>query len=506
MMTNTAFKTYTQENGGRVLLLFLLFSLALYQLITAGITGFALVCFIPALIIFVYLAFKYRMFVFWILCVTNYFIFFREIPLPPLPQSIYNELLEIILLAISIIDVKETHFERLGNFMFFMLIIWCGFCTLEVLNNTSGMGIQWASWYAGARKIGFQVMYAFLVFSLYITTPKILSKYIILWGGLTLFAVAWLWKQKTFGFTNEEKIFLELHRNTHVLQGGTLIRYFSIYSDAAAFGIGIASTAVAFLIFALTTKILKYKIYFGVVGLLSVWAMFPSGTRTAMACLFAGVFVYVFLSKSIKIAIPVTIFAISAYIFLAFTTIGNGNDQIRRMRTTFDKSDASANVRTINQEAMRKYLQDAPWGMGIGNTFENVPANNKFRKLSTIPPDSEYVWIWIHTGVIGITIFLITTFLMFAGACLIVMFRIKNPSLQGIGAGFCCAFVSIQLGGYGNQILMQYPNCFLYYGGLSIVYILPLMEKEWIEWESKQLAIQEEKKRLKLEKKRASRV
>jgi hypothetical protein len=32
------------------------------------------------------------------------------------------------------------------------------------------------------------------------------------------------------------------------------------------------------------------------------------------------------------------------------------------------------------------------------------------------------------------------------------------------------------------------------------------MEKEWIEWEEKKLAIQEEKKRLKLEKKLASRV
>jgi hypothetical protein len=446
------------------------------------------------------------MFVFWTLCITNYFIFFRELPLPPLPQSIYNELLEIILLAIAIIDLKETHFERVGNFMFFMLIIWCGFCTLEVLNNTSGMGIQWASWYSGARKIGFQIMYTFLVFTLYITTPKILIKYLIIWGGLTLFAVAWLWKQKNFGFTTNESIFLEQHRSTHILQGGTLIRYFSIYSDAAAFGIGIASTAVAFLIFALTSKIFKYKVFFGIIGLLSVWAMFPSGTRTAMACLFAGIIMYIFLSKSIKLAIPVTILSISAYIFLAFTTIGNGNGQIRRMRTTFDRSDASANVRTINQKSMRKYLQDAPWGMGIGNTFENVPANNKFRKLSTIPPDSEYVWIWVHTGVIGITIFLITTILMFGGACWIVMFKINNSSLQGIGAGLCCAFVSIQLGGYGNQILMQYPNCFLYYGGLSLVYVLPLMEKEWNEWESKELAIQEEKKRLKLEKRKQSRV
>ena len=77
---------------------------------------------------------------------------------------------------------------------------------------------------------------------------------------------------------------------------------------------------------------------------------------------------------------------------------------------------------------------------------------------------------------------------------------------MGIGAGFCSAFAAIQLGGYANQVLMQFPNCLTFYGGLAIVYILPYIEKEWMEYEQGELAIQEEKKRLKLEKKRASRV
>jgi len=155
---------------------------------------------------------------------------------------------------------------------------------------------------------------------------------------------------------------------------------------------------------------------------------------------------------------------------------------------------------------MKKYLRDAPWGLGIGMSSENIPSNNKFAKLSTIPPDSEYVFIWVHTGIIGISTFLITTIIMFLGACWIVLFKIKSPSLRGIGAGFCCAFVSQQLGGYGNQVLLGYPNGLVFYGGLTIVYILPYLEKEWTEYENKQLAIQEEKKRLKLEKKKASRV
>ena len=95
---------------------------------------------------------------------------------------------------------------------------------------------------------------------------------------------------------------------------------------------------------------------------------------------------------------------------------------------------------------------------------------------------------------------------MLLGACWIVFFTIKSPSLRGIGAGFCCAFVSQQLGGYGNQVLMQFPNCLVFYGGLSIIYILPFIEKEWVEHEEVLVAKQEEKKRLKLEAKKNKRV
>ena len=501
-----ALKTYTKENGGRVSLLFLLFLLAIYEFITAGFSAFAVVCLTPLLALFVLAAFHFRMFTFWALIIINYFLQVKGLHLP-FPMSLPNELLEIILLSLAIIDVKNSHFERTANMMLYALFIWCGFCTLQVLNDTCNIGLDLGAWYTGARMMAFQIMYAFLVYSIYISKPDILIKYLLLWGVLALFASFWVWKQKNIGFTNAENAWIQGRgRSTHILQGGSLIRYFSIYSDAANFGIGIASTAVAFIIFGITSKIIKYKLFFLITGFACAWAMFPSGTRTAIACLMAGFITYIFLSKSTKIAIPFSIvFAFFVFI-LVFTKIGDGNAQIHRMRTAFDKNDASAGARYYNQQVMKKYLKDAPWGIGIAQGYGSVPANNKYTLMSTIPADSEYVYIWIRTGIIGITTFLICTAIMLLGACWIVLFRLRSPSLRGIGAGMCCAFVSIQLGGYGNQVLMQFPNCLVFYGGLTIVYVLPFIENEWIEYENKQLAIQEEKKRLKLEKKRASRV
>ena len=77
---------------------------------------------------------------------------------------------------------------------------------------------------------------------------------------------------------------------------------------------------------------------------------------------------------------------------------------------------------------------------------------------------------------------------------------------MGIGAAWCSCFFAIHLGGYANQILMQFPNIVIFYGGLTTVYLLPKLEQEFEAYEAKELEKEAEKKRLKLEKKFAKRV
>ena len=447
------------------------------------------------------------MFAFWTLILLNYFIQMKGFPMP-LPMSLPNEMLQLLLLCIAIIDLRQTpHFERSLNVMLMAIIIWCSFCTLEVLNDTCGLGINVSAWYAGARMMAFQLLYIFLVFTIYISSPEILMKYLKIWAFLSLFSAIWTWKQQNIGLTSAETSFLYGRgASTHIIQGGTLIRYFSTFSDAANYGCNAAAAAIAFLVFGITSKIKKNKWLFIIIALLVAKSMFASGTRTAIFCMVGGFAVYIVLSKSLNIAIPALIIGGILFSLLAFTKIGHGNQQIRRMRSAFDKSDASTKTRDINQETMRKYMKDAPWGIGLGMGYKEVPANNKYSLMATIPPDSEYVYIWLRTGRVGITVFIITMLIMLGGACYIVMFKLKNSSLIGIGGGFCSAFVALQLGGYANQVLMQFPNCLIYYGGLTIVYVLPYLEPAWIEYEKKQLIAQEEKKRLKLEKKLAKRV
>ena len=125
------FTAYSQENGGRVILLFLLFLLAIYQFITAGFNAFAIICLIPLAVPIVYAAFNWQMLTFWVLIFMNYFLQFlgKQNMLPQgIPMSIYNELLEIILLLIAIVDARQApHFERTGNLMLISILAWCWF-------------------------------------------------------------------------------------------------------------------------------------------------------------------------------------------------------------------------------------------------------------------------------------------------------------------------------------------------------------------------------------------
>ena len=180
-MVNRLTASY-QESRGRVLLLFLLFFLAIYQFYSSGFNSFAIICLLPLLVPIVYVAFTWQMVLFWTLFVVNYFLqLFNKLQMLPggIPISMYNELFEILLLGIAIIDARQSpHFERVGNIMFLTIACWCGYCTLEVLNDSCDIGIDVGRWYAGARMMAFQLMYAFLVFTLYITTPERLKKYL----------------------------------------------------------------------------------------------------------------------------------------------------------------------------------------------------------------------------------------------------------------------------------------------------------------------------------------
>ena len=500
------FADYKSQAGGRVLLLFLLFILALYEFYNIGITGFALVCLIPLAVFVLMFSFQHKMAVFWFIFVVNYTIMgITRYFYIPIPITTFTIIPQLFLLMVCLWDIREHTKARYINLMWFAIIIWSAYIVLQLFNRTCQLPISVSSWGRNFVFYALAFIMTYYICTTLIRTPERIMKFLRIWAYFAIVADFWAWRQQNIGWDDTEWGWLmSVGARTHIIGGS--IRYFSYFSDAANYGCSIAASAVVFYIVAITTKLRKDKILFFIAALFSTYGFFASGTRTALVCFMAGVFLYVILSKSFKIAIPVIILGALFYSFLAFTDIGQGNMQIRRMRSAFNKNDASANVRDINKAALAKYLQDAPFGMGFNVDEDNVPANHKYKIVYETSNDSTYIFMWQRVGIVGAVLFAIVNGLILFGGCIITMFRLKSKICIGIAAGMCCAFFSIQLGGYANHILVQYPNMLLYYGGMAIVYLLPNIEKEFITYENKLFAEQEEKKRIKLEKKLASRV
>ena len=101
-------------------MLFLLFLAALYSFITQGIVGFALVFgALPIMAIVLAMAFSNQMFTFWVLFTINYLVFFlgRMGYMGGIPTSLPTEALEMLLIALAVIDAGIMRFEKIANAM-----------------------------------------------------------------------------------------------------------------------------------------------------------------------------------------------------------------------------------------------------------------------------------------------------------------------------------------------------------------------------------------------------
>ena len=151
------------------------------------------------------------------------------------------------------------------------------------------------------------------------------------------------------------------------------------------------------------------------------------------------------------------------------------------MRSAFNKEDASLSVREMNQLAMKRYIDELPLGLGAGIRGEDVPPSNKNHFLAVVAPDSTWVYVNIHYGHLGKYLFLFSFIAMCFYAGYIVFFRIRDPELRGLLAALVCGSSAMVVAGYANQIMLQYPNCYVFFGQLIIVYLGPEIEKKAIE-------------------------
>jgi hypothetical protein len=341
--------------------------------------------------------------------------------------------------------------------------IWLGYCIFQLANPEARMIEPWIA----GRGIGFYFFFFVILTFMLIDSNKKLDAFLYFWGAFSILATLKGIGQMLFGVDTAEQAWLDNGgAETHILFGK--LRIFSFFSDAGQFGGNQGYAGVVFIIYSMAKKGFT-KIFFLTVGILGLYGMMISGTRGSIAVPFAGFMTFFVLKKNVKVLSVGVIFVALIFIFFKYTTIANGNDQVRRMRGAFDPNNKSLQVRLDNQKILKGYLASRPFGGGIGHAGDKAQRFLPNAFLSNVATDSWYVLIWAELGIVGLTLHLIVLFYVMGKAAYKVMFVIRDPITKVKMSALISGIAGVMLASYGNAILGGMPTALLIYASMAIM-------------------------------------
>lgn len=394
-------------------------------------------------------------------------LFSREVT-SAIPFGIGIEVFLLLVWIAVIIMNNEYDWKSLNNPLTKIMLVWFIISFVEVI-NPAGASVR--GWIQEIRSTAlFPILTIPLVFLLFNSESK-LNLFIALILSLSLLATLNGIKQEHIGLSAGEQRFLdEGGAVTHVLWGK--LRVFSFYNDAGQFG----ASQAAFVLTALMLAVGPFKPWIRIIMLivsgLFVYGMLISGTRGALFALVVGAFFAIFLTKNIKVLVLGMIAALMCLFVLKYTTIGNGNYAVYRMRTAFDPKEASLNVRLQNQQILAEYLKTRPFGGGLGVIGAWGKEYNRDKFLSTVEPDSYWVKLWAMYGIVGFT-FWFCMMMYIIGKCCGIIWKIRNTKLRYKAIALLSSTAGIFFCSYGNEVMNAMPSAIVVAMSLAFIFMCP---------------------------------
>ncbi|MCX6268468.1 MAG: O-antigen ligase family protein [Bacteroidetes bacterium] len=343
--------------------------------------------------------------------------------------------------------------------------LWFGYGILQFLNPEAHSKVAWL---AGLRGMALYMMLIIPLALILVDNRKKLNFFLMLWGFFSLLVSLKGLQQLLLGVDQWEQQWLnEGAAATHVLFGK--LRVFSFLSDAGNFGANQAFSAVVATIISFSQKSFGKKLFFIVVAVLGFYGMLLSGTRGAISVPLSAFLLYFILKKNKAVMITGFILIIGIFVFFKYTTIGNDNQQIRRMRSGFDPNDKSLQVRLANQKKLSAYLASRPLGGGIGHAGVKAQRYLPNAFLSNVATDSWYVMIWAEQGVVGLALHLFILFYIIAKSSYLIMFKLRDPEIKQIMTALTAGMFGIMVASYGNEVFGTHPTGILIYVSMALM-------------------------------------
>lgn len=375
-----------------------------------------------------------------------------------------------------IFRIHKDNVKKLNNGLLITTAIWFIYTLGEAFNPEADNIIAWV--YA-ARGVSFYAIQTVPLTLLLFDKKEHLDgfiKIIIIWG---VFGAVWGWKQVNIGLDPFEQGWLEAGgKITHVLAGQ--LRAFSFFSDAGQFGVVMAYVAYISLILSFGPYKTSQKFLYFVAFFVCLIGMGTSGSRGPVFVIFFGVITYLLLIRNYRILIPGIFMILVIFSFLKFTFIGNSNYQVYRIRTALDPKEASLLVRLSNQEKLREYLKERPFGSGIGTTDSWAARYYPNSYLVNLPTDSWFVKIWVENGVIGLSVYALSLALVVVMG-VVQLRKVKNTDSRQKLIALYGGFLGIVTASFGNPVFGQAPLGALMYISMTMLTVAEIYDHKQSE-------------------------
>lgn len=468
----TSFRNYVVENPLYIITygsLILGLCVFIHLTLRSGLALGAIFSLLPAILAFFVYLLRYPKYYAACVLILSYFIAGLSRYVAIKPGVVFDAALFSLLGILLFYTVfMRMNWRRTRSGLLFLSGIWLAYCFLLLFNPQSASS---EAWLTTVRWTAIYMFVIVMIVPLVITNIKDVKCFLYILSVLTLLAVfkaAW---QKYYGFDTAEKYWLYVlgGSTTHIIYTG--IRYFSFFTDAANFGTSMGFSTIVLGISAFYMPSKRVKVYFAIVSVLALWGLFLSGTRSSIVVLFVGAAGFVVLSKNIRYIVLGSLGTAFMVCFLMFTTIGNGNQYIRRMRTVFDSNDASYVVRKENKKLIKEYMVDKPFGVGIGLAGGKAKRFTPDAYIAQIATDSWLVQLWIETGIVGVTLYVLMYLCILIYGAYQILFKIRDKILRGINTALVSALAGVLVNAYANEIVGQFPNGILIFTSMAILYI-----------------------------------
>lgn len=383
-----------------------------------------------------------------------------------------------VLLFFTFVVLLFKHWKKLDlslsyNDVVLLMVIWMFYVFLELFNPLAS---SFLAWFYSMRGVALYQLLCFgLAFSLF-KHKKDWLRFLNIWLGFSVLAAFWAMKQKFIGLDGYEQGFLDSGAaETHVLFGK--LRHFSFYYDAGTFGSAMGHATIMAGILFLGPYSLRRRILYLLVALICFYGLIISGTRGALAVPGIGGILFLIMTKNVRLLIAGGLAILGFFIFLKFTNIGASSYDIQRLRSALDASDPSLQVRLINRENLSNYLQDKPFGTGLGTAGYWGKRFSPNTWMADFETDGLYTRIRAETGRVGHTLFVwMWIYILVRGV--IIVWRMEDRRYRYYAMGVLAGYAGILVANYGNSVMSQFPNNLVTFIGLAFVFNMKHWDKQ----------------------------